>query len=163
MECRISVGSSNTDMMAEIASKTRAVASHRSMRRVSSGLEGARRLQKNRFFKNAGGTENLTDVMLRILFISPREGKRQGTMWRGGAMKKIAAGVCGVLLLASLAMAKPKYQTWNGEIMDSVCAKAGSHAEMMSKEGAKDANDCSDRCVKAGAKYVLVDPSTHEV
>jgi hypothetical protein len=78
-------------------------------------------------------------------------------------MKKIAAGVCGVLLLASLATAKPKYQTWNGEIMDSVCAKAGSHAEMMSKEGAKDANDCSDRCVKAGAKYVLVDPSTHEV
>ena len=78
-------------------------------------------------------------------------------------MKKIATGILGVLLITGLASAKTKYQTWNGEITDSECAKAGSHTEMMKKHGAKDANDCSDKCVKEGAKYVLLDPSTKKI
>ena len=80
-------------------------------------------------------------------------------------MKKVVIGVCGILFSVSFLCAAPKekYQTFNGEIMDSICAQAGSHDEMMKKEGAKDANDCSAKCVKAGAKYVLVDPATKMV
>ena len=44
-----SVGSRETVAQAEMARKTRAVASQRSMRRVSSGPTGARNLQKRRF------------------------------------------------------------------------------------------------------------------
>ena len=58
---------------------------------------------------------------------------------------------------------KAKYQTFTGEITDSMCAPAGSHDDMMKKEGAKDANDCAAKCVKGGAKYVLVDPATKAV
>jgi hypothetical protein len=80
-------------------------------------------------------------------------------------MTKLVAGVCGILISASLLFAAPKekYQTFNGEIMDSMCAQAGSHEAMMKKEGAKDANDCAANCVKAGAKYVLLDPATKTV
>ncbi len=80
-------------------------------------------------------------------------------------MKKLLVGVCGILVGASSLFAAPKekYQTFNGEITDSMCAQAGSHTEMMKKEGAKDANDCADKCVRAGAKYVLVDPTTKMV
>jgi hypothetical protein len=80
-------------------------------------------------------------------------------------MTKLLAGVCGILISASFLVAAPKekYQTFTGEITDSMCAPAGSHEEMMKKEGAKDANDCADKCVKAGAKYVLVDPATKMV
>ena len=78
-------------------------------------------------------------------------------------MKKIAVGLCGILLAATLAVGKTKYQTWNGEIMDSTCARAGSHDAMKKESGAKDANDCADKCVKAGAKYVLVDSSSKTI
>ena len=80
-------------------------------------------------------------------------------------MKKVVAGVCGILMGTSFLVAAPKekYQMFTGEITDSMCAQAGSHAEAMKKEGAKDANDCADKCVRAGAKYVLVDPATKTV
>lgn len=80
-------------------------------------------------------------------------------------MKRLLAGVCGILLSVTflMAAAKEQYRTFNGEIMDSMCAQAGSHDAMMKKEGTKDANDCSAKCVKAGAKYVLVDPATKMV
>src|SRR5579885_2807578 len=80
-------------------------------------------------------------------------------------MKKFLAGICGMLIAAGLltAATREKYQTFNGEITDSTCAQAGSHSDMMKKEGAKDANGCADKCVRAGAKYVLLDPATKTV
>jgi hypothetical protein len=87
----------------------------------------------------------------------------QGTIARGGFMKKLLTCLFGMLLAASVLSAAPKYQTFNGEIMDSNCANVGSHGEMMKKEGAKDKADCSVKCVKTGAKYVLFDPDSKTV
>lgn len=80
-------------------------------------------------------------------------------------MKKLFVGVLGLLVSSSFLFAAPKekYETFSGEITDSSCAVAGSHDVMMKKENAKDANDCADKCVRAGAKYVLVDPATKTV
>ena len=80
-------------------------------------------------------------------------------------MKKAVAGICGILITGSLAFAAPKakYQTFTGEITDSMCAPAGSHDDMLKKEGAKDANDCAAKCVKGSAKYVLLDPATKTI
>ncbi len=82
-------------------------------------------------------------------------------------MKKlvITIAVC-ALLLPALAVAKDK--TFTGEIMDSQCAKDGSHAMMLKKEGMgdKDPNDpmakkmCTLNCVKMGGKYVLFDAAS---
>jgi hypothetical protein len=53
--------------------------------------------------------------------------------------------------LGSLAQAKD----FAGEIMDSSCAKMGSHAQMEKEHGMADAKACTQGCVKNGAKYVL--------
>ena len=53
-----------------------------------------------------------------------------------------------------------KSRTYTGEVMDSACAKAGSHDAMMKQEGASDAKECSDKCVQMGSKYVLYNSST---
>ena len=49
--------------------------------------------------------------------------------------------------------------TFTGEIMDSLCAKAGTHAQMMQdmKSMGKDKATCSVKCIQLGAKYVLDD------
>lgn len=57
-------------------------------------------------------------------------------------------------------MGKSRSRTYTGEIMDSACAKMGSHDAMMKQEGATDAKDCSDKCVQNGSKYVLHDSAT---
>ena len=52
-------------------------------------------------------------------------------------------------------------QTFTGEIMDSACASmGGSHDGMMKQAGAKDAKECTLKCVAAGSKFVLFDPSS---
>ena len=48
---------------------------------------------------------------------------------------------------------------FTGEIMDSQCAAMGSHQAMMKAEGAKDAKDCTLKCVQSGGKFVLFDSS----
>jgi hypothetical protein len=81
-------------------------------------------------------------------------------------MKKMLLGVAACsLLLPSFSAAKDK--TFNGEIMDSQCAKNGSHAMMLAKEGmAGKENDpmaktmCTKNCVKMGGKYVLFDAAS---
>jgi hypothetical protein len=88
-------------------------------------------------------------------------------------MKKLAAGMTAILLLATLVFAapKPKPKTFTGEIMDSQCAMNGSHAEMLKKEGMadKDPSDpmakkmCTQNCVKMGGKYVLFNPADKSV
>lgn len=77
-------------------------------------------------------------------------------------MNKLAIAVT-TLLFLSPGFATAKDRTFTGEIMDSQCAKNGSHAQMLKKEGMadKDPNDpmakqmCTANCVKMGGKYVL--------
>jgi hypothetical protein len=45
--------------------------------------------------------------------------------------------------------------SFTGEIMDNECAAAGSHTDMMQKEGFKTPKDCAQGCVKAGGQFVL--------
>jgi|SRR5579863_799304 hypothetical protein len=75
--------------------------------------------------------------------------------------------VClGLLLTTPLMEAQPKdqpgkanAQTFSGEIMDSLCAKDGSHEKMMDemKSMGRDKNTCATKCAQLGSKYVLFD------
>jgi hypothetical protein len=55
--------------------------------------------------------------------------------------------------------------TFTGEIMDSLCAKAGSHDQMMQdmKSMGKDKTTCSAKCIQLGGKYVLYDSSKKSI
>jgi hypothetical protein len=55
--------------------------------------------------------------------------------------------------------------TFTGEIMDSLCAKDGSHDKMMQemKSMGHDKKDCSAKCIQLGAKYVLYDSSKQAI
>jgi hypothetical protein len=50
---------------------------------------------------------------------------------------------------------------FTGEITDSLCAKAGSHEQMMQdmKSMGRDKATCAAKCIQLGAKYVLYDSS----
>jgi hypothetical protein len=67
-------------------------------------------------------------------------------------------------LLASVMWAWPAGQSdsqvFTGEIMDSLCAKDGSHDKMMDemKSMGRDKATCTQKCIQLGAKYVLFDP-----
>jgi hypothetical protein len=84
--------------------------------------------------------------------------------------KKIGGGLAMTLCLAVASFAAPKSQTFTGEILDSQCAKNGSHAMMLKEHGMGDkANGpaakkkCTEDCVKMGGKYVLYNPATKKV
>lgn len=49
---------------------------------------------------------------------------------------------------------------FQGEVMDSICAQAGSHADMESAKGITTSKDCVLECLKDGGKLVLYDPAT---
>jgi uncharacterized protein YdeI (BOF family) len=66
-----------------------------------------------------------------------------------------------VLLAPGLVAAKDK--TFNGEIMDSQCAKGGGHESMFKKMGTNDAKACTEACVKMGGKYVLFNGTSNDV
>ena len=77
------------------------------------------------------------------------------------------AVVVSLAMLGVSSFAAQKQQTITGEVMDSSCAKMGSH-EMMEKQHNMPSNQASDKactvaCVKAGGTYVLYDPSTKTV
>jgi hypothetical protein len=81
-------------------------------------------------------------------------------------MKKICLTILGSAVLALLAVgfAAAADMTYSGEIMDSACAKTGSHEGMMKAHpGMKDAKACTLGCVKAGAKFVLYDAASKTV
>lgn len=81
-------------------------------------------------------------------------------------MKRMAMAVAGslVLVLCSIGFTAAKDMTYSGEIMDSSCAKMGSHAAMMKGHpGITDAKACTLGCVKAGAKFVLYNPTSKMV
>lgn len=66
-----------------------------------------------------------------------------------------------LLLVGSVGFAADK--TYTGEIMDSACAAAGSHAGMMKGNPNMTAKDCTTACVAHGAKYVLYDADSKTV
>jgi len=78
-------------------------------------------------------------------------------------MKHIFIALFGTLVFLAAVFAIPPGKTFRGEIMDSQCAKAGSHDVMKSKEGARDVAECTRDCVKMGGKYVLYDAATGTV
>jgi hypothetical protein len=66
-------------------------------------------------------------------------------------MKKLIMSVTAfVLLVPGLMMAKEK--TFNGEIMDSQCAKGGGHESMFKKMGTNDPKACTEACIGMGGK-----------
>lgn len=65
-------------------------------------------------------------------------------------MKRAGTLFASLVMLASLAFASPKKQTFTGAISDSMCG--ASH--MMSGS----ARDCTLKCVENGSKFVLVAP-----
>lgn len=68
-------------------------------------------------------------------------------------MKKKAAfaSIFAISALVGFAQAKD----YTGEIMDSTCAKNGSHAQMEKEHNITSDSGCTKACVKMGAKYVL--------
>ena len=69
------------------------------------------------------------------------------------------SGVISILLLGA-SVGIPQSRSFTGEIMDSQCAAMRSHDRMMQGVEAKDAKDCTRKCVRLGGKYVLYDPAT---
>jgi hypothetical protein len=70
------------------------------------------------------------------------------------------AGVITTFLLAtSVSPSQSNDRRFTGEIMDSPCAAMGTHDRMMKGVDAKDARDCSEKCVRMAGKYVLYDPA----
>ena len=59
--------------------------------------------------------------------------------------------------------AAQKSETFSGEIMDSACAKSGSHAAMQQSHAGLTDKACTEACVKNGAKYVLYDTAKKKV
>jgi hypothetical protein len=72
-------------------------------------------------------------------------------------------------LLASVMWAGPTGQSdsqvFTGEIMDSLCAKDGTHDKMMDqmKSMGRDKVTCTQKCLQLGGKYVLFDPAKRTV
>lgn len=77
----------------------------------------------------------------------------------------IAALAASLLFLASSYAQQER--TFTGDIMDSLCAKDGSHAEMEKAHGfpadRAGAKACTLACAKAGGSFVLYDPATKTV
>ena len=78
-------------------------------------------------------------------------------------MSKIAVAVGASLLLLGAGVAAAKDRTFSGELMDSACAKEGSHEAMMKKAGLTDKGACTKACVKMGGKYVLFNAASKTV
>jgi len=69
-------------------------------------------------------------------------------------MKRLIMSITACVLLVPGIVAA-KNMTFNGEIMDSQCAKGGGHESMFKKMGTNDPKACTEACIKMGGKYVL--------
>jgi Protein of unknown function (DUF5818) len=78
-------------------------------------------------------------------------------------LKKTATSTIAILLLLAVSFAAPAESAFSGEIMDVQCAQEGSHAMMMKKQGAKNAKECTQGCVRMGGKYVLFNAANKRV
>lgn len=70
-----------------------------------------------------------------------------------------SVGLCAALL-GSPNSASDIPLAFQGEIMDSACAKAGSHDDVEREKGVKDSRDCVSECLKNGAVLVFRNPAT---
>ncbi len=79
-------------------------------------------------------------------------------------MKKVAVSLGALLVLASLSLAAPRGKTFTGEIMDNMCAAAGSHKGMedMFHIG-DDPRKCTLECVAKGGKFVIYNVETKTI
>jgi hypothetical protein len=77
-------------------------------------------------------------------------------------MRKLALGVVGLLALAVVSFATQKAKTFSGQIMDSQCAKMGSHEMGYKMTNTSTPRDCTLACVRAGGHFVLYD-AAHNV
>jgi len=77
------------------------------------------------------------------------------------AMQKAIVATCACVLCAALSVGARDERMFKGEITDSKCAALGGHKTMLDP-GESDAQ-CTIACVKAGAKYVLADPSNKAI
>lgn len=79
-------------------------------------------------------------------------------------MKKLALSLGSLLAVASISLAAPKAKTFSGEIMDNMCAAAGSHKGMedMFHIG-DDPKKCTLECVTKGGKFVLYNAETNTI
>jgi len=60
---------------------------------------------------------------------------------------------------------QPATKSFTGEVTDTICAKTGSHDEMMAKMRTMGGNKetCTKKCAEIGAKYVLYDEASRAV
>ena|SRR5690349_14576239 len=75
-------------------------------------------------------------------------------------MKQIPVAVLTMAFSSMLLLGQAKItssKVFTGEIMDSQCAAMSGHEMMMKDENAKDAKDCTAKCVQDGGKYALYD------
>jgi len=68
-------------------------------------------------------------------------------------MRKLS--LLAVMLMLGATMSFARTRSFSGEIMDSACAKMGSHDAGYSMTNTKTPKDCTLACVKAGSKFVL--------
>jgi hypothetical protein len=64
------------------------------------------------------------------------------------------------MFFLAAAIGVPQSRSFSGAIMDSQCAAMKSHDRMMKGMDAKDAKECTQKCVQMGGKYALFDPAT---
>lgn len=69
-------------------------------------------------------------------------------------MRKFAFVAVGMMLFAAWAMASPATSSWDGWISESKCAAKGANAAH---------EQCTKKCIEAGAKPVLVTDSDQKV
>ena len=84
-------------------------------------------------------------------------------------MRRLSFGFIAIVAVACLSFVGQtgakgsKGSTFTGEIMDSACAKQGSHEMMEKMEGVNNAKDCTIKCVAEGSKYVLYNSATKTI
>ena len=79
-------------------------------------------------------------------------------------MKLSALGLTAGLVLVGVSFAAQGRKSYTGEIMDSACARMGSHDAMMKNDpNIKTSKDCTVACVQHGSNYVLFDTATKTI
>jgi len=78
-------------------------------------------------------------------------------------MKSLWLAVVFLMLATTVSFGAKGERAYTGEIMDSTCAKMGNHDAGYKLTGTSTAKDCTQACVKSGAKYVLYDASTKSI
>ena len=64
------------------------------------------------------------------------------------------------ILLLGASFGYTQTRSFAGEIMDSQCAAMRTHSRMMAGVEAKDAKECTQKCVHMGGKYALYEPAS---